>query len=367
MAISVISGILGVIFAICLCCGFSSLKTAIDVIDASADFLAKTKRIVFVPILYFFVSMIVVALWLGATLSVFAMADIEAERNSLIPQDKDFMYNKDPALKKKITILSLILFFGMIWIFNFIKAKTSFIVMVSASFYYFDSDAEKEGSADISTAFNWAYMYHAGSLAYGSLLISIIQFVKYVLVKPAEAAAKQGGDNAAVKTIVACALCLIKCLEETVDYINKTAYAFMAVSGESFCTSAMNGFILNIKHGMKFYWANLLAQMFILLGKIAIVFLNCFSLYMIMKHVTKDTEEVSSLFMPMFVVAIETYMAASIFLGVLDETVLALLNCLCVDMDLNGEIKYGPPTFHDSLSKLDSNEKDEYTKPNTIQ
>lgn len=121
----------------------------------------------------------------------------------------------------------------------------------------------------------------------------------------------------------------------------------MAISGQSFCSSAQDGFLLNVKHGMKFYWANLLADLFMFLGKIAVVCLNCFSLYMIMAKVTHDLKEVSSIWGPIVVVGIETYMAASIFLGLFDEAVIALLHCVCADTDLNGSPIYGPPTFHD--------------------
>lgn len=61
------------LFATCIFCGFKSLKLAIDVIDASADFLARTKRIILVPVLYFFVSVIIFIVWIYAFLSVASM------------------------------------------------------------------------------------------------------------------------------------------------------------------------------------------------------------------------------------------------------------------------------------------------------
>jgi len=142
---------------------------------------------------------------------------------------------------------------------------------------------------------------------------------------------------------------MLRCVEKICDYINSQAYAYMAVSGDSFCTSAWNGFLLNMKHCMKFQWANFLAGAFVTLGKVGLVVLNVFTCYMIMKHVTKDVEEVSSVAAPLTVVAIASYISASIFLGMFDETALSLMTCLAIDVDLNGEPKYGPPTFHDSL------------------
>jgi len=168
-------------------------------------------------------------------------------------------------------------------------------------------------------------------------------------------AEKASGENPAVKLIVACAACCLKCVEKICDYLNSAAYCYMAISGESFCTSAWNGFLLNVKHSLKFSFANLIAKIFILLGKLAITVGNCFSLYFIMKNITFDTAEVSSLIGPMTAVGIVTYFTASIFLGLFDTTVMAMMTCLAVDMDLHdNHPRFGPPTFHDKMEKVES-------------
>jgi len=354
MAAGIVFAILAFIFLLLVWCGFSSLRTAINVIDASADFLAKTKRIIGVPILYFFLTVIFVMIWLGCMLAINSIGDITADNESIIQKRKA---TRTDAENKTVRLMFLFMFFGILWITAFLKAKTSFIVMVSASTYYFDSNEEKDGDAQVGLGFKYAYMYHAGSLAMGSFIIALIQFIRFVFMYVAEQAKRASGDNIAVRIVVGCADCLLRCLEKICDYINKSAYAYMAVSGDSFCSSAWNGFLLNIKHTMQFAWANFLASMFILIGKISIVVLNVFSCYMIMKYVTKDLAEISSPASPLFVVAVVTYMAASIFLGLFDEAVLGLMTCLAIDTDLNDHPKFGPPTFHDSLDKFHGEEE----------
>jgi choline transporter-like protein 2/4/5 len=224
--------------------------------------------------------------------------------------------------------------------------------MVSASTYYFDSNAEKDGYADVGLGIKFAFVYHAGSLAMGSFIIAVIQFIRITFAILAEQAAKASGDNAAVKIIIKVGDCCLKCIEKVCDYINTMAYGYIAVSGDSFCSSAWNGFLLNLKFGLEFAWANFIASIFILLGKVGITILNCFFCYMIMKHVTKDLDEITSTAGPLAVVALVSYAAANIFLGLFDEAVLAMLVCLCVDKELNdGVALKGPPTFHDSFSK----------------
>jgi hypothetical protein len=154
--------------------------------------------------------------------------------------------------------------------------------------------------------------------------------------------------------IIACAGCILKCIEKICDYLNAAAFAYMAISGDSFCSSAWNGFLLNIKHILKFSFANFIAKIFILLGKVAITVTNLFFLYFMMNFVTKDTDEITTVG-PYIATGVLTFFTASIFLGLFDTTVMAMMTCLAVDMDLHdGSPEFGPPTFHDSISKVDS-------------
>jgi hypothetical protein len=83
--------------------------------------------------------------------------------------------------------------------------------------------------------------------------------------------------------LIRCANCILKCVEKVCDYINTSAYAFCAVSGNSFCDGAYNGMLLNLKHGMEFAFAQTLAIGFIWLGKLGLTALNCFTCYFIIK------------------------------------------------------------------------------------
>ena len=69
-------GLLCLAFCCCIFCNFDSLKKAIDVIDAAADFLAGTKRVILVPGLFFLWSILCVAGWMGAMACVLSLNDI---------------------------------------------------------------------------------------------------------------------------------------------------------------------------------------------------------------------------------------------------------------------------------------------------
>jgi len=334
--------ILAFVMLIMVCCGYSQLKVAIDVIDAAADYTKKTKRIIGVSVLYFVLQMIVFIIWLFSVACLWSWGDIRVDNVKY--QTKETFFPK--GQKDNFYYALLFMIFGIMWILEWMTAQVNFVCMCSAATYYFNSDSEHEGDAEVGFAFHVAYFKHAGSLAFGSFLIALVKFIELVFMTAAEAALKHSGDNAAMKCAIRCAECLMKCFEDIVDYVNKSAYAYMAVTGDSFCTSALNAFLLQLKHGLGFVFAKFLAEMFILVGKIFITLLNMLMTYCLMKYAFKDYEgddAMTSATGPLVVVAIVTFLCASVFLGLFDETVLALMTCVCLDMDLNdGAPKYGP-------------------------
>ena len=185
MAGCIIAGILALAFFCCVCCGYKSLKLAIDVIDASADFLASTTKIIFVPGIFFIAQIITVIVWTGAMVCVASMNEITVDES--IPQGKDLEWSK------KTTYMGLYMLFGVLWICAWFEYASTFVVMVSAATYYFNSDASFEGEAEVGLGFEWAFNYHdaythAGSIAIGAFIIALIRFIRIVFVYLAQQA-----------------------------------------------------------------------------------------------------------------------------------------------------------------------------------
>lgn len=114
-------GILAFTFGCCIMVGFKSLKLAIDVIDASADFIMQTKKIVAVPILYFFVTLLVVFVWMGMLFCVVSMNKIEPSKS--IPQGKSITVTSEFNYYANWYMI-----FGLLWLVSFVQYKSQFIV-----------------------------------------------------------------------------------------------------------------------------------------------------------------------------------------------------------------------------------------------
>jgi len=297
--------------------------------------MVATKRISLVTVYYFFVSVIVLVVWGFGLIGVISMHKITAT-TEYNPATGKTMWQKHIDLKGDKIFMLVIMAFGIVWIMNFIREKTKFIYMISAAQFYFTSTREKEGSASVVAGMAISNFKHAGSIALGSLLHTFIFFLRLIVEMVMNAAEKKDGANA-LMCIVGCLLrCCIGCLESLIEYLNTTAYAFMAISGDSYCKSAWNGFLLNLKHLVKFYFADTLASMFVFIGMLTITGLNGGTCYLIMKYGTKNSDQLTSIWIPMITVMIATLIIAELFLGFFHQAVKATLMCLAVDIELNG-------------------------------
>ena len=149
----------------------------------------------------------------------------------------------------------------------------------------------------------------------------------------------------------------MRCIECCIEFVNRDAYAFCAITGDSYCKSAWNGFILNLKYNARWTFAQTIASLFILLGKLTIAAINCTTYYLLIKYVYKTDGVVHNIWGPIIILAISTFITTHMFLGLFDEATLATLMSFAVDMDLNaerneGKPKFGPPSFHQKMAKI---------------
>tara|TARA_B110000285_G_C14972827_1_gene537455 strand:- start:159 stop:1022 length:864 start_codon:yes stop_codon:yes gene_type:complete len=232
------------------------------------------------------------------------------------------------------------------WINVFFSNCMSYVCCVGASSYYFTSDANKEGSGEIILGFKWATITNMGSLAFGAFLITLIRILRS-LAEQAMRGESEEGAAAVMRCIV---MCIINCIESYLDYIDHIAIAFMSVSGDSFCTSAWNGYMINLKHCVKFYFAQEIGGFFIFMGVLFIAGINTLVFWGLTK--VGNTSGADPL-VPLISIGVLSFLLSCITLGLFDDAIRATLMCFAVDMDLNnGSPRFGPPTFHEKMEAI---------------
>lgn len=247
------------------------------------------------------------------------------------------------------------MWFGLIWLLILIDYSKNFVVLYASATYYFNSPEEQkdddgktimddegkpktqDGSANVMEGVKLAHFKHLGSIAFGALIITIIKVIRFVFVYLANQFVKASGTEGTCMgkmagCIIGCGSCILKCFEKFCDYINTNAFAYMAVTGDNYCMSAYNGFLLLLKNATAFGAAAFFAKSLIFLGKFGVTVLNCFTLLGLMNAMNVESVSTKG---PMLVVAILTWVSCEIWLSIFDQAISGIMMSYAVDSDLN--------------------------------
>jgi choline transporter-like protein 2/4/5 len=164
---------LAIAFVCLLCCFTGSLRVAIAVLEAAADFVTDTLRVLLVPVISFFVTFAWIVLWTVVALFIYSVGTISAggvtsgtiKKVEWEPQTRYFWYYH---------------YFALLWWTAMLIALAQFIIIVSCCTWYFSHGSETSGSASVSKALYWTFRYHYGSLAFGSLILALVWLVRMI-------------------------------------------------------------------------------------------------------------------------------------------------------------------------------------------
>ena len=225
--------------------------------------------------------------------------------------------------------------FGLFWIAEFLSAYFLYSIIVGVCSWYFTSTHDTRGNFSLLKGFWWGARYNFGSLAFGSLLLAIIWMIR-VLFEYFEKKLKSlmGGDNRAARVVVNCIRCCLDCCHRFVKFLNKNAYIQVALTGESFCSSALAAFVLALKHSGSFLITNGVGSLITFLGKMTISVGNCLIAYLMLTKAESISSLIGNPFPPLIVVFALSYVMGSVFMSVYSISSLTLLQCLYADVDI---------------------------------
>jgi len=225
--------------------------------------------------------------------------------------------------------------FGFLWLVSFLIACNEFVIIVSSiTWYYSDKTIPDDdgipGDSDVRVGFAWTYRYHMGSLAFGSFILTIIWIIRIIFEYVGEKMAGSVANNGCTKCLFGCIHCCLDCFDRFMRYLTRNAYIYMALSGEGFCSSALNAFILILKNAAKFSFVEGIADMFIFLAKVFISASTTVLAWLLMGVMT----DVQSPFFPLFIIFLLSYLIGSVFMAVFDVSANTILQCYLLDKEI---------------------------------
>ena len=329
------------LFILIMC---NRIRLAVALTQVTSKYINKTWCIVFVPFLFFIILVIWLAYWI--VMLVFLYASGEFESTSKIFAS----FKMDETLEYGFWFHIVMLFY----ITAVIEAYSQFVYASSACIWYFNFEKGTENHP-IAKSFQRGIRYHFGSLVFGATIIAIIRFlmffVEYIKKKLEKSAGKTQGK--CFKCIFCVIQCCLGCCNKFMEYVNKHAFIQIALKGDSFCTSAFEGFGLIIRNLGRFSVLALVSGIFSLVGTLFITVASCIIGYFLITNVDTFSDELNSCVLPVVAFGLIGFVMGRVTMTIFSVSGDALIHSFLLDEELNK----GQPKAFPELQKFMQDER----------
>uniref|UniRef100_A0A7N8YG28 Choline transporter-like protein n=1 Tax=Mastacembelus armatus TaxID=205130 RepID=A0A7N8YG28_9TELE len=264
-------------------------------------------------------------------------------------------YGGESVYHRYIIVLHLCNLFVFLWLVNFTIALGQCTLAGSfASYYWALNKPDDIPACPLYASFSRAIRYHTGSLAFGSLILAMVQMVRIVLEYMDHKL--KGSQNACARYFLCCLKCCFWCLEHFIKFINRNAYIMIAIYGKNFCTSSKDAFFLLMRNVIRVAVLDKVTDFLLFLGKLLISgSVGVLAFMFFTKKIPVIQEEVPSLnyyWVPLVTVIFGSYMIAHGFFNVFAMCVDTLFLCFCEDLERNDGSSSRPYYMSPSLHKI---------------
>ncbi|XP_022065799.1 choline transporter-like protein 5-B isoform X3 [Acanthochromis polyacanthus] len=359
----------------------SRLRIAIALLKEGSKAISYIMSTLFYPVITFFLLAICIAYW--AVTAVFLASSGNAVYK-VAPADDKCMYanltcnpqtfNKSNITKvcpgsqcmfafyggesmyhRYILVLHLCNLFVFLWLVNFtIALGQCTLAGAFASYYWALKKPDDIPACPLYSSFSRAIRYHTGSLAFGSLILAVVQMVRIVLEYLDQKL--KGSQNACSRFLLCCLKCCFWCLERFIKFINRNAYIMIAIYGKNFCTSSKDAFFLLMRNVVRVAVLDKVTDFLLFLGKLLISgSVGVLAFFFFSRKIPVFQEEVPSLnyyWVPLLTVIFGSYMIAHGFFNVYAMCVDTLFLCFCEDLERNDGSSSRPYYMSPGLHKI---------------
>uniref|UniRef100_A0A8C9VGG3 Choline transporter-like protein n=1 Tax=Scleropages formosus TaxID=113540 RepID=A0A8C9VGG3_SCLFO len=264
-------------------------------------------------------------------------------------------YGGESPYHRYIFILQLCNLLVFLWLVNFtIALGQCTLAGAFASYYWALKKPADIPPCPLFSSFSRAIRYHTGSLAFGSLILAVVQLIRIVLEYLDHKL--KGAQNTFARFLLCCLKCCFWCLERVIKFMNRNAYIMIAIYGKNFCTSAREAFFLLMRNVVRVAVLDKVTDFLLFLGKVLIAGSVGALAFLFFTHkIPVIQEEVPSLnyyWVPLLTVTLGSYLIAHGFFSVYAMCVDTLFLCFLLDLENNNGSAARPYHMSTSLRKI---------------
>lgn len=266
-------------------------------------------------------------------------------------------YNDEGLFQKNLFNLQIYNVVAFLWCVNFVIALGQCTLAGAFASYYWAF--HKPGDIPmfpVCGSFMRALRYHVGSLAFGALILTLVQIVRMILEYIDHKT--RSAQNGCARFLVCCLKCCFWCLEKFVKFLNRNAYIMIAIYGKNFCVSAKNAFKLLMRNVIRVVVLDKVTDLLLFFGKLLVVggvgvlSFFFFSGRILLPGSTFRSETLNYYWMPIITVVFGSYLIAHGFFSVYNMCVDTLFLCFLEDLERNDGSVQKPYFMSKNLMKI---------------
>uniref|UniRef100_A0A673AAX8 Choline transporter-like protein n=1 Tax=Sphaeramia orbicularis TaxID=375764 RepID=A0A673AAX8_9TELE len=243
-------------------------------------------------------------------------------------------YNDEGLFQRNLFNLQIYNAVAFLWCVNFVIALGQCTLAGAfASYYWAFTKPDDIPMFPVTGSFIRTLRYHVGSLAFGSLILTLVQIVRIILEYIDHKT--KDAQNAVARFILCCLKCCFWCLEKFIKFLNRNAYIMIAIYGKNFCVSAKNAFSLLMRNVIRVVVLDKVTDLLLFFGKLLVVggvgvlSFFFFSGRILLPGSTFHSETLNYYWMPIITVVFGSYLIAHGFFSVYNMCVDTLFLCFC--------------------------------------
>lgn len=142
-------------------------------------------------------------------------------------------------------------FFVFLWNNAFMVALGQILIAMCVGLWFFQTSENQQKRSVVFGAVRTITRYHLGSVMFGSFIVAVVEFLRYVAKYYEKQAKAMKNQTAAL--ILKCVQCVLWCFEKFIQFLNKNAYIQIALTGKD-TRGGASGFGLPRLLGVVFGW-----------------------------------------------------------------------------------------------------------------
>ncbi|XP_058055555.1 choline transporter-like protein 1 [Anopheles bellator] len=297
------------------------IKLVVQLFKEAGKAIASMPFLLAEPILTFATIVGVIVLYVYFTVWIESAGMLVVEGNN------SAKYVKDPTmlLTRWYNLLAFL------WFCQFVIGCQHMVIAGAVAGWFFTRNKAHLGSP-IGRSYGNLLRYHLGTVALGSFIIALVQFLRTLLKLLMHSV--RNPQNRVTGFIFDCCQCCLQCFERFLQYLTRNAYILTAMHGDPFCRAGKNAFRLLTNNALRVFAINSVGDFVLVLAKVFVVVATA----LVGMELIQKKPGLHHPYVPLILIGIFAYLVAHCFMTVYEMTVDTIFLCFCEDCETNDGI-----------------------------